>query len=178
MGVLKRNRSTASTEYMKKGVVLYRTILYEILKDFGTKKHIKDLKFVKEHLDEDTRAEIEKIEFIVRDKNIVMNLEYPKHFLKHIRKVFYSLLTEFMDNITYVYSSWPTTKHEYEVRLIKTTSAISNLYTIKREYDTLYDITKIKLGKYVSISKMIDEEINLLNGVRNSIRASIKNLDG
>ncbi len=83
-----------------------------------------------------------------------------------------------MHDVTFVYSSWATTKSEHQSRLYKTTNAISTLYTIKREYAIIHDVLKIKLKTFMMICNMVDTEIKLLNGVRDSIRRTLKNVYG
>ena len=179
MGVLKRYRETATTEYMKKAIQVHRVVMYEILKDFGTRKHIKDLVLIKQNSDDETRKAIEELEKVINESNIDKpyraELQVPEHYLSHIRSRFYKLLSDFMDYVTFVYSTWSTLKVEHDARLIAVNKAIGTLYTIKREYCNIDDIIHGKLKNYLKINSMIDEEIILLIGVRNYIRKTIKN---
>ena len=178
MGVLKRYRKTATVEYMRKAVMIHRLLMYEILKDFGTKKHVKDLMLIKKCSDEETKAKIEELEKVINESNVdkpyKAQLVYPKHFRSYIRRRFYQLLADFNDAVCFVYTTWATVEVEHSSRLIMTNKAISVLYTIKREYSVIDDICKGKLKNFVKMCNIIDEEIILLNGVRNTIRAAIK----
>jgi hypothetical protein len=147
MGVLKRYRKTATVEYMKKAVTIHRLLMYEILKDFGTKKHVKDLMLIKKCSDEETKAKIEELEKVINESNVdkpyKAQLVYPKHFRSYIRRRFYQLLADFNDAVCFIYTTWATAEVEHSSRLIMTNKALAKM-TIENDLDPLIFINQYR----------------------------------
>ena len=169
MSVIKAKRSLSDLEFYKTAVKLDKEINLLLLKDFGIRDKVRELKYfcdIKKLDFEDKEMFLKIVEKYKMDENIVES--YPIWLIDYYRKSILEDMNGLFKNITEANSVYPVTVSEWEDRRKFQTEAIANsqnmLITMNRIIHNL-PVDANKLMRYVD---MIQEETKYLRGWKKS----------
>ena len=177
MSVPKNKRSSSPFEVYENAVKLRVILTTLILKDFGVKNRLKDLKIISKDMPPRLCNEIENlIEQYDIDNDTKVFYEYPQWFLEIERDSMLTFASELVHNILQANKIYITNEEEYVHRRLKIDYAIGICHSILLELRFISDIFHVPLSKMESYIKMVDYEIVLLKNWRQSDNRLLKKI--
>lgn len=171
MSVLKNKRSVSSLEFYHNAIMLRREITMLLLRDFGIKDKVRSVKSLygvpgMEPEDEQKFREIvEKYEM----KATIIE-EYPAWLIDKMRNNIMNILHNMIMNITQANTIYPVCESEFYDRRNFQNHAIGNCEQLLQEMQYIISIIPVDAQKYIRYVEMIEKEIALLKGWRESAR--------
>ena len=176
MSVPKNKRSLSQFEVYEQAMKLRTIMTNLLLKDFGVKNRIKDLKLISKDMPPKLAREIEVIieSYYIDDPKV--RLEYPLWFLEKERDVIDDFLIVLVHSILQANKIYISTKEEYTERRLLIDKAIYTCHSILLELCFVSDVLHIPISKMENYIKMIDVEISYLKKWRQSDNRFLKQL--
>lgn len=168
-------------EFYKNAIELRKYLTNWLLRDFGMSRNTKSVNQVIKNIDEKDKKVIDDI-FRKYDKtpNHEFRSEYPEWFVTFERDVIIQILQEMVANITSANSIYATKDFEFDMRRKYQDEAIICCYKLYQELQYIISIFNTDLNKFVPIIEMIEKEVDLLKGWRqsdNKAKKKIKDKD-
>lgn len=170
-------RSKSKVEFFNQAYRISENITNLLLKDFGIKKHSKDLKTFsyKAKMSEEDR---ENFINLCNKYHIDVEADYPLWLIEYYRDWILSSLRELIRNITIANTIYPTTENEFFYRRRFQWNAIGNCFDLLQAMQIILRILhKADLEKYMPYVKQISDELESLkawkkadNRILNAIR--------
>lgn len=174
MSVLKNKRSLSSLEFYHNAVILRKEITSLLLRDFGIKSKIRNVKFFTKSMsnsDEKIFKELcEKYNF---DGAIA---EYPEWLISDFREGIMDILRDLIKNITAANSVYPVHESEYYERRKFQNAAIINCEQLLQEFQYIIEVLPVDANKYLKYVDLIDKQVALLKGWRKSDNRILKRI--
>ena len=169
LAVLKNLRKLSSMEFYKTAINIRKSITEWLLKDFGVVGKPFSVKRVIKNIDEEDEKIIDDIflKYGVNPNKQFQN-EYPEWFVDFERDIIIKILHEMIANITSANSIYAVHDFEFDLRREYQDKAITNFYQLYQELQYITSIFKTDLNKYVEILDLIDKEVDLIKGWRQS----------
>ena len=167
--VSKRNESKFQVFITLKKLRLEMTKL--LLKDFGLKKNIRDVKAIpglKNKITEEELIIIRNIAAKYGFQNAALLEEYPSWLIDHYRIEIIKILTELNKCVVCANSIYAQTLEELNERRLLQTKALCYCELLVNEFNFLIDLLPINTKKLIPYMKLIREEIVLIKGWRKS----------
>lgn len=178
MSVLKRKRNISKMEFYHNAIKLRLMITEFLLKDFGIKSRRRNLEFAKDvyDIEDEDVEEIENILSAYDLKNSFID-NFPSWLIDKERDYFMDLLRSLMKNICSANTIHITNKEEYYMRRNYQTQAICDCENLLQEMQYIIYVTHPNVEKYMPYVDIIEKEIALLKGWRNSDNKIMKSLE-
>lgn len=178
MAVLKNLRSLSSMEFYKNAIRLRVDITNWMLRNFGIKRNARSVNQVIKNIDAEDQKIIDSIfEKYGKTQNNQFQSEYPEWFIDSQREHIMRILQDMMDEITSANSIYATKIFEYDERRNHQNEAIACCYKLFQEIQYIISIFSSDLNKLIPILDMIEKEVDLLKGWRQSDNKSRKKLE-
>ena len=183
MSIHARKRKVAATQFMITAIKIWKYMMIALMKDFGTKKHIKDIAFYTSMLSDEDKAELKRIEqeCAKLDKDESQNLKiitsFPKWTIKYFRKNILNHLRVMLVTVRLAYSLFPTNKAEYELKIGYLNKCIGVLESLIQEITLLIEVFNINPNKWTRLVSDVEYEIKLIRGLIKSCRKKLKEFD-
>ena len=177
MSVIKNLRSLSTMEFYKNAITLRKDITNWMLRNFGIKRNARSITQVIKNIDKEDQKVIDNI-FAKYDKtqNNQFQSEYPEWFINSQREHMMRILQDMMDEITSANSIYATNLSEFDERRNHQNEAIACCYKLFQEIQYIISIFNTDLNKLVPIIDMIEKEVDLLKGWRQSDNKSRKKI--
>lgn len=169
MSVPKHKRNTSPLEVYEQAVKLRAVLTTLVLKDFGVKDHVKNVKVISDSLTLEQLNELESLD-------VKIKLEYPEWFLVKERDTILNLTTTLAHSILDANKIFITTKTEYELRRSLIDRAIYTCHSLLLELRFISDMLHIPLSKMEPYIRTLDYEIVLLKEWRKSDNRFLKDI--
>ncbi|HAU84741.1 MAG TPA: hypothetical protein DCW90_04350 [Lachnospiraceae bacterium] len=168
MSVRKDQRSQSSMEFIKNANRLRKAVTDWLFRDFGRRKSK-----VRSHTIQDITLEDQEIinDIINRYENqskYILKTDYPDWFIDFERKTIISILRDLTSNITHANSIYAINLDELNERRIYQDKAIGDCFDLKTEIENIAEQISLNLDKLSPILEMLQKEITLLKGWRQS----------
>ena len=175
MSVPKNKRTLSKFEVYEQAVKFRAIMTNLILKDFGIKDRIKDIRFVSKNMPTELNAQIESLLNLYQEEHKVI-LNYPTWFVEKERDVVNDLLVDLVHSIVQANKIYISNRSEYEERRLLIDKAIYTCHSLLVELRFIADTLHIPLSKMENYIKMLDTEINYLKGWRQADNKLLKNI--
>lgn len=148
-----------------------------MLRNFGIKRNARSIVQVIKNIYKEDQKVIDNI-FAKYDKtqNNQFQSEYPEWFINSQREHMMRILQNMMDEITSANSIYATNLSEFDERRNHQNEAIACCYKLFQEIQYIISIFNTDLNKLVPIIDMIEKEVDLLKGWRQSDNKSRKKI--
>ena len=177
MAVLKNLRSLSSMEFYKNAITIRKLLTEWLLKDFGTKRSVRHINYAFKNIDEkDKKAINETLEKYEEFSKKQFYSEYPEWFVNFERNIIIEILQEMISNITSANSIYATKDFEFDLRREYQDKAIIDCYKLYQELQYIISIFNTDLNHFIPFLEMIEKEVDLLKGWRQSDNKARKKL--
>lgn len=166
MSVPVSERKKSRYQFYMNAIDLRKKIIALLLRDFGVKNRIRDIKFYGIHMEQEDKESFNNILEKYRINNVPA--EYPRWIINKFRDKVWDLLETMVHSITCAYTIWPTSKAEFDEKRIWQDRAISACECLLQEFTLIIDILPIDANKYIKYVDSITEEEKLLKAWRKS----------
>lgn len=167
MSVKKDQRNQSSMEFIKNANRLRQSVTEWLFRDFGIKKKSINCA-VKNISSEDQKIIGEVLSRYENQSEYRLISNYPKWFIDFERKTIITILRNLTSNITHANSIYAINLEELNERRIYQDKAIGDCFDLKTEIENIADQITLNLDKLSPIIQMIQKEITLLKGWRQS----------
>lgn len=184
MAVIKHLRDLSNMEFYKTAIYIRRDMTQWLLRDFGAKKHPKNVRQVVKDISDEDAEKVDAIfeKYGVKPKREYQS-EYPQWFTDYERNIISNLLTEMVTNIIEANSIYPTHRkdengedkkadivYESECGLRRTLQdkAIAVCYRLYQELQYIQSLFPQDLNRFCPLLGDIEREVDLLKGWRQS----------
>ncbi len=167
MSVLKNLRNLSGMEYYKTAIYIRRDLTMLLLRDFGTKRKIRNIRHTIPDLTEEEQKQIDGI-FEKHGKTESFHSEMPEWFLTQEKKFLSKELWNLIVYITEANSIYPLYPAEWDVRRELQDKAIGCCYGIYQELQYIQNIFPQDLNRLTPIFENLEKETHLLKGWRQS----------
>lgn len=167
MSVKKDQRNQSSMEFIKNANRLRQSVTEWLFRDFGIKK--KSINCVVKNISsEDQKIIGEVLSRYENQSEYRLISNYPEWFIDFERKTIITILRNLTSNITHANSIYAINLEELNERRIYQDKAIGDCFDLKTEIENIADQITLNLDKLSPIIQMIQKEITLLKGWRQS----------
>lgn len=176
MSVPKNKRTKSKFEVYEQAVKLRAIMTNLILKDFGVKNRVKDLKIISKDMPPKIAKEIEVLieSYCLEEPKV--RLEYPLWFLEKERDTIDDFLTKLVHCILQANKIHISIIEEYKERRLLIDRAIYYCHSILLELEFVSNVLHMPKDKMENYLKMIDIEISYLKKWRQSDNRFLKQL--
>lgn len=179
MSVIKEKRSLSELEFYHNALKLDKELNQLLLKDFGIRDKIRELKYfcdIKKLDSEDKEMFLKIVEKYKMDENIIES--YPLWLIDYYRKCILNDMQELFQNITEANTIYPISMQEWEERRKYQTKSIANAQNLLLTMTRVINNLPVNANKMTRFVDMITTEIKLLRGWRKSGNKLLKKLKG
>lgn len=179
ISVIKEKRSLSELEFYHNALKLDKEINQLLLKDFGIRDKIRELKYfcdIKKLDSEDKEMFLKIVEKYKMDENIIES--YPLWLIDYYRKCILDNMQDLFNNITEANSIYPINMQEWEDRRKYQTEAIANAQNLLLAMNRVINNLPVNANKMMRFVDMITLEAKLLRGWRKSGNKLLKKLKG
>ena len=179
IAVIKEKRSLSELEFYHNALKLDKEINQLLLKDFGIRDKIRELKYfcdIKKLDSEDKEMFLKIVEKYKMDENIIES--YPLWLIDYYRKCILDNMQDLFNNITEANSIYPINMKEWEDRRKYQTEAIANAQNLLLTMNRVINNLPVNANKIMRFVDMITLEAKLLRGWRKSGNKLLKKLKG
>lgn len=179
MSVPSNLRDLSDMEFYKNALRIRIEITKWMLRDFGEKKNLKNIKYVIKDITEEEKKPIdETFEKHGMNVNREFTSEYPEWFINDERQKVSKLIWEMMSNIIGANSIHAEHLAESDLRRCKQDVAITAVQNLYAELQFIQNLFPQNLNYFEPLLEALDKEDHLLKGWRqsdNKVRKQIEN---
>lgn len=173
MTVPKSQRGQSRMEFFYRALKLNDAITQVLLRDFGIKRTLRELKtftYCAKMEPKDQEAFID----LCGKYGIDTEARYPLWLVEYYRDWILALLREMINNITQANTIYPTSENEFYFRRQYQWKAIGCCYQLLQAMQTAIRNLPVDVEKYMRFVGMIEEELELLKGWKKSDNKILK----
>lgn len=187
MAVPKFKRKPSSVQFVQNARNLRTYVTVLLLRDFGIKEHIRDIKTYPENVQNNIKSEMSGLNMSTENGtednqpnsiNITqqkVHEVFPDWFLNYSRTNIMNTLSDLQKNIIVANGIYISSDETYEQRKCYLNLAIANCKQFVEEFEYMIDVfnCQIDVNKLLKYIDMANTEINLLKGVRKSDKKAL-----
>ena len=162
MSVPKGKRGESYMEFFYNAYKMNDAITFFLLKDFGTKSHVRDLKTFTYNAKMEAE-DTESFKKLCLKYDIDVESSYPLYLLEFYRNSILNLLANIIFDITQANTIYPTSEYDFNIRRQFQWKAIGGCYQLLQMMQTVIRIFQPKdKEKFMPYVDLITKEIELL----------------
>lgn len=169
MSVLKSLRNLSDMEFYKNAKVLRNEVTGWMLRNFGAKYKLKDVKILAKNIsDVDKNKIYEILEPYDLNDNKAFNLAVPDWFYDMERNIIQGLTREIIRDIIKANEIYVKEQIDYSQRREYQNKAITGCFDLYSELDYISSFIPMNLNQLIKIFELLDKEIELLRKWKSS----------
>lgn len=177
MSVRLDQRNESKLEFENNARRLRKEVTDWLFKDFGQGKKKTIRHVIKNISPEDEQAMIEIFEkYSMYSKNKFVS-EYPSWYIQQEREIILKILSDLISDIAHANTIYANSLAEFEMRREYQTKALGDCYTLQAEIISVAECVDLDFNKLSPIIRLLDKEIALLKGWRQSDNKPRKKLE-